>query len=183
MNKALLVKWWWKFKDPTYHSKWKLLIFHIYSAENTNTPFSPFWSAIMKLDTLGSCSVQYTPGSSSLVRFWTDIWLDNCAIASLYPQLYENCINKDVLFSEVIHSQGQNVLFREVLDGVALSEWNHMLTTLSHIYFTHTFDKLALRWDSKGSFTVKSPYIRSLTIEASCQLTPCYGGICLSPPK
>lgn len=36
----------------------------------------------------------------------------------------------------------ENVLFREVLDAVGLSEWNHMLTTLNHILFTHAVDKI-----------------------------------------
>ena len=108
MNRALLAKWWWKFKDPTYHSKWKTLISHIYHL-HTNTPISPFWKTILSLTNLGDCSIQYSPGSDSCARFWEDLWSGHCSMASQYPQLYELCTNKQILLSAVINSQGQIV--------------------------------------------------------------------------
>ncbi|XP_078150904.1 uncharacterized protein LOC144546233 [Carex rostrata] len=158
MNQALLAKWWWKFKDPTYRSHWKTLICHIYQIDTLHTPFSTFWKSVMSLDNLGSCSTQFTPGSSSCVRFWEDIWHDNCALSSQFSQLYAMCTNKNILLSEVIHSQGQQVQFCDILDGVALAEWNHLLAFLSQISFTHIQDKLAWRWDHTGNFTVSSLY-------------------------
>ena len=64
MNTALLLKWWWRFKDPTYHSNWKTLIQCIYYT-NDNTSFSPFWADIIRLDNIGLISVQYQPGTQS----------------------------------------------------------------------------------------------------------------------
>lgn len=157
MNIALLTKWLWKFKDPTYTSLWKTIIIHLYYGTNTH-PLSPFWYDIMQLEILGSNSITYAPGSSSGVCFWHDIWFEHCALSSRYPQLYSICITKDILLAEVINSQGQNVLFSDVLTGLCLQEWNYLLLKLSKILFTHEFDKLSWRWEQHGHFSVKSLY-------------------------
>lgn len=72
--------------------------------------------------------------------------------------MYAKCLNKDVLFSEVINSQGYQVLFCDVLTGICLQEWNHILTILSNFFFTHDFDKLSWRWEATGKYSVKSLY-------------------------
>lgn len=156
MNIALLVKQWWKYRDPTYSSQWKTLLQFLYSS-NPQVG-SPFWIKLNKLGTLGSNSTVYTPGNTSTVRFWEDIWLDNRALATQFPQLYDYCVNKDVLFSEVINSQGQAVQFYDILTAVCLAEWNHILHTLSRISFTHEHDKLSWRWDNTGRFSVNTLY-------------------------
>lgn len=130
---------------------------HIYIEHNHTRP-SPFWTSIVQLDSLGSCSVTYTPGSTSIVKFWTDIWCGTCAMASQFPQLYLKCVNQDILLTDVLNSQGHNVVFNDVLDGVELSEWNNLLFLLSQISFTHSVDQLAWRWDTTGLFSVKSLY-------------------------
>lgn len=112
----------------------------------------------MKLTSLGECSVKYTPSIQSSVRFWEDIWLGDCALSSRYPQVYNSCRNKNILLSEVIATQGEGVQFTDILVGVSRIEWNELLSTLSHLSFTHEIDKLAWRWDSTGSFSVKSIY-------------------------
>lgn len=58
----------------------------------------------------------------------------------------------------MINSQGQNVFFSRILTGVLLNEWNHLLHTLSQISFTHSTDRLSWRWESTGTFSVKSLY-------------------------
>lgn len=153
MNFALLSKWLWKFKDPTYTSNWKTLITYLYS-ENHQTHVSSFWLDLLKLDTLCSGSIQYTPGSNSRIKFWEDIWLENCSLSVQYPQLYNLCLNKHILLSDVLNSQGESVHFGDILSGVNLIEWNQILFTLSHLSFTHEFDKLSWRWDHTGRFSV-----------------------------
>lgn len=84
---------------------------------------------------LGSNNITYKPGVNSAVQFWKDIWLDNCSLSVSFPQLYAKCVNKDIWLVDVIHSQGQQIIFCDVLTGVCLQEWNHILATLvnSHL--------------------------------------------------
>ena len=159
MNNALLLKWWWKFKDNDYHSSWKTLIQFLYHGTTAPAYISPFWHEILQLSELGSKCVQYSPGHISQVRFWEDIWLGQCALSSQYPQLYANCLNPHVLFQDVINTQGEAVIFIDILTGICLAEWNAILHTLSQLSFTHQFDKLAWRWTASGHFSVHSLYL------------------------
>lgn len=141
------------------NGSWKTLIQFLYHDTSTSEYISPFWTEILKLSELGSKCVQYTPGHNSSVRFWEDIWLGHCSLSSQYPQLYANCRNPHVLFQEVINTQGEAVLFADILTGVCLAEWNTILNILSHFSFTHHFDKLAWRWTDSGHFSVHSLYL------------------------
>ena len=78
MNIALLLKWWWKFKDPTYTHLWKDIIVYKYYADYPVTS-SNFWKEILKLDSLGHCSVTYQPGVHTRLHF-----LDRCLGSSPY---------------------------------------------------------------------------------------------------
>lgn len=82
MNIALLVQWWGKYRDPNYSSQWKTLLHFLYSHNPTSG--SPFWIELNKLSILGSVSTRYTPGTTSTVRFWEDLWLGYCSLATKY---------------------------------------------------------------------------------------------------
>lgn len=159
MNIALLLKWWWKFHDPTYSKTWKTLIQYIYLQHHSICGYvPPLWKIIQKLHNLGSCSDQYSPGQQSTIRLWKDIWFENYPLSFRYPQVFNYCSNPDILLIEVINTQGAGVEFSDTLTGISLFEWNELLHTLSKISFTHDMDKLSWRWDSTGSFSVKSIY-------------------------
>lgn len=105
MNIFLLLKWWWKLKNNEYHALWKTLI--IYKYMITHTLFvSPFWSST-KLSHIGEMSNSYTPGIHTQVKFWLDIWYQNCSLATKYYSLFSKCTNKTILLANVIISQGQ----------------------------------------------------------------------------
>jgi hypothetical protein len=157
MNISLLTKWWWKYKDTNFTSKWKTLLTFIYSTEHS-TVYSPFWAAVMKLEKIGYLSVTFLPGTQSTVRFWSDICHNNCTLASLYPQLYSICWDKQVLLTEIINSQGECVTFRRTLVGIDLKDWASILQLISSFSFTHSHDKIFWRWESSGTFSVRSLY-------------------------
>lgn len=102
MNLALLMKWWWKYTDPLYHSAWKDMIVHKYSTNTSQK--SEFWTHILALQTLGNISVSYEPGFNTSVRFWTDIWYHNCSMSSRFSSLFTICTNPDILLQTVINS-------------------------------------------------------------------------------
>lgn len=95
MKIALLVKWWWKYRDSNYSNQWKTLLHFLYSHNPTSG--SPFWIELNKLSILGSVSTRYTPCTSSTVRFWEDLWLGDCYLATKY---------KDRVCNFMTHLQG-----------------------------------------------------------------------------
>lgn len=106
MNLTLLMKWWWKFQDPSYQGLWKTIITYKYYS-SYNLPYSLFWKSIIRLDNLGQCSVKYSPDRQSTLKFWTDTWTHNCSLAVSFPQLFAICSNPNITLREVINSQGQ----------------------------------------------------------------------------
>lgn len=122
MNRALLLKWWWKYKDPSYTNFWKEVIQANYLS-NQNIPWSHFWSDVMSLEHLGTFSVSYIPGSQSKIKFWSDIWHQNCSLATRYPQLYSLCTTKNISIQAGFQSQGDLVMFRRTLSGILAQEW------------------------------------------------------------
>lgn len=59
MNISLLLKWWWKFHNNEYSALWKTVIQHNYYLDETIL-FSPFWTTICNLNSLGHMSVTIT---------------------------------------------------------------------------------------------------------------------------
>lgn len=49
-------------------------------------------------------------------------------------------------------------MFYDILTGINREEWNQVFYTLSTFSFTHKFDKLSWRWNSKGQFSVRLAY-------------------------
>lgn len=104
MNTALLMKWWWKYQDQHYSHLWKKMIQFQYSS-NPYITLSPFWKEVVKLESLGQCSVSYQPGSASQVSFWTDCWDHQQSLAVQFPHLYEICTNPHITLQIVIQAQ------------------------------------------------------------------------------
>lgn len=96
---------------------------------------SPFFKELSKISTLGSNSTQFTPGATSNVKFWKDIWYDNYSLASRFQQLYNSCLNKNILFLDVINSQGHSVRFFDMLTGVCLIELTQILRIRVRLHF------------------------------------------------
>lgn len=155
MNLSLLLKWWWKYHDPTYEGLWKSVILY---KDDHHLPISPFWKDILKLENIGKISVTFTPGAHSNISFWHTIWNGTCSLVSQFPQLYKICSTPHINVTTVINSQGSALQFTRTLSGVLLSEWQHLLALISSCSFTHTVDKIAWRWELTGKFSVQSIY-------------------------
>lgn len=69
MNCALLLKWWWRFKDPTYSNLWKSIL---QANLQTTIPPSPFWKEVQQLSHICQLGVSYQSGMHGAVAFWND---------------------------------------------------------------------------------------------------------------
>ena len=78
---------------------------------------------------------------------------------------------RSVTLGEVISSQGATVKFRRQFDYITLSEWNSILHFISSFSFTHSYDRLAWKWEVSGFFSVRSIY-RILNFRGVCFPNP-----------
>lgn len=74
MNKALLMKWWWKWKHPHHSGLWKQVIQLKYNSHTPLTQVSPLWREVVKLQTKGQLSCSYQLGCGTDIKFWLDVW-------------------------------------------------------------------------------------------------------------
>lgn len=84
MNWALLSKWWWRFKDPTYSNLWKTVL---QVNMSLNIPLSPFWKKVQALSHLCNLGMSYQLGATSEVIFWSDTWFQHCLLKLLFFQI------------------------------------------------------------------------------------------------
>jgi hypothetical protein len=69
MNISLLLKWWWKLKDPNYNSIWKQLIQAKYIELTPRGKLSPLWREIMALSQLGQTGRAMILGNGKHIYF------------------------------------------------------------------------------------------------------------------
>ncbi|KAJ4804331.1 RNA-directed DNA polymerase (reverse transcriptase)-related family protein [Rhynchospora pubera] len=158
MNVALLMKWWWRYKSPSFASLWKSLIQLKYNGSNNRSSYSPFWKMIRSLDSLGRTSSSYTVGDGSSINFWQDIWYNNCSLATLYPFLYDLCANKDCSLQEVVLTHGSILHFSRSLNGILRQEWHELTTILHNTCLKNEDDTMNWRWETNGIYTSHSLY-------------------------
>lgn len=156
MNSALLLKWWWRYKDPHYSNLWKFVLI---ANLNSHIPPSPFWKDIQALSHFGQLGVTYQPGAQGSVDFWHDTWYQQCPLKVTFPQLFDICFDTHVTIQDVVTSQGGCLHFRRTLTGVLSHEWHQVLEIISSTSFTHDLDQLAWVWDAQGKYTLHSMYL------------------------
>jgi hypothetical protein len=69
---ALLLRWWWKFKDPNYTSIWKQLVIAKYDSDTSKIQMSPIWREIYALNAIGQISYSMKVGNGMDIKIWLD---------------------------------------------------------------------------------------------------------------
>ena len=91
-NICLLAKWWWKLENRS--GMWQTIVKAKYMRNKTVNSIkcrasdSPVWRALLKVKDFYLLGRKVSLGSGNLVRFWKDVWLDNCSVMSgVFPQI------------------------------------------------------------------------------------------------
>lgn len=100
MNRSLLAKWLFRFKDPSYNSRWKEIILSKYSRTHNRMLYSPFWRSILEDESLVDISISKEVGAGKSVYFWTDTWIGNLPLKVRFPNLYDIVYDKTLTVAD-----------------------------------------------------------------------------------
>lgn len=118
MNSALLLKWWWKLKDPQYHSIWKQIVCAKYQSSTPRSKLSPLWRDIMDLQPISLVGCAAVVGNGKDTSFWHDRFLGECSLASSYHHSFQICSTTTISVHDVVVSTGHALQFIRLLTGV-----------------------------------------------------------------
>lgn len=169
MNWALLAKWWWRFFNER-HLIWGRLITALYYTRRrplhegrSFRPHSQWWRSVMKSQAVFKCGASFALGDGKLIRWWTDIWIDDIPLSTRYPGLFQGVVRQEVTVAQCWNDKGWR--WRFISRGLATrtnarnrQQITSLKTLLSQFSTSVTYDRLKWRWTNNQIFTVKSTY-------------------------
>jgi hypothetical protein len=158
MNISLLLKWWWKLKDPHYNAIWKQVICAKYRDNTPLSKISPLWNDIIALNQLGQTGRATILGDDRDISCWQDRWNGDCASMSQYYHLFKLSVNPTVIVYEVLRSGGQVLQFSRTLSDILLIEFNELFILISNIFLSLARDIFCWRMSPSDKFTSHEVY-------------------------
>ncbi|GJT17785.1 RNA-directed DNA polymerase, eukaryota, reverse transcriptase zinc-binding domain protein [Tanacetum coccineum] len=170
LNRALLIKWVWRFISQD-NSLWFRLITSIHGShiQNLSSYNSSTWNAIIRevnvlqaqgIDLISHC--KKCPGNGLLTRLWSDSWLGDKQLRYMFPRIYalelKECIVADKMQNFVDHS-----LRRTVRGGAEAHQLDQLQGLIGSMVLTNTMDRWYWDLNGNGVFCVKD--VRNLLDE------------------
>ena len=158
MNISLLLKWWWRLKDPNYTSIWKQIVQVKYAKNTPKSKFSAIWKEIYKIASIGEIGCTMSVGNGQDIRFWLDTWFGDFSLKSRFPDLFEISLEPDITLIEVVQSPENGLRFCRQLTGMLWVDFNSLLNIIQSITLTPENDSICWKWSADGKFATHSAY-------------------------
>lgn len=97
-------------------------------------------------------------GNGHSVKFWLDRWTGQCALQTVYPNLFSIVYDQNILVSQVCSANGIQIEVARQLVGVYYDEWCALLGQFQHFTLGIDNDQISLRWSTTGKKFVHSLY-------------------------
>jgi hypothetical protein len=133
MNKALLVKWLWRFHNIQEKYLWKTIIENRYNNSRTTNNMSTFWKEVNKEKDIFITSISKKIGNGSKTLFWKDRWLNDCSLNIQYPFLFEISMEPNITVAQVIGYNRYYLSFTRSLTDTLRKQLMELYTKLSTI--------------------------------------------------
>jgi hypothetical protein len=133
MNKALLVKWLWRFHNNQEKGLWKNIIENRYKNSRTTNNMSIFWKEVNKEKDIFITSISNQLGNGSKTLFWKDRWLNDCSLNIQYPLLFEISMDPNITVARVIGYNRYYLSFTSSLTDTLRKQLLELYTKLSTI--------------------------------------------------
>ena len=177
-NEALVGKWLWRFMNEK-SNLWRRVICSKYGEERRgwfpSRPNGPYgvslWRFICKRwDTFVS-HLSFEVGSGSTILFWHDRWCEGAPLRDLFPSLFALAENKDATVAEYCDNVSGSCIWSPIFTRDALVDVASLLSLLRKLngMLIRQSPLDLVKWDlnPKGSFTVKSYYLRLASVPSA----------------
>ncbi|GJT21453.1 RNA-directed DNA polymerase, eukaryota [Tanacetum coccineum] len=164
LNRALLLKWVWRFISGD-GSLWCKVIQAIYGSQFdlhvTNQP--SIWCSILRevkslkdsgFDFSSHCKKRI--GDGSCTSFWYDIWLADAPLCVQFPRLFALELDKEIVVANKMGDSSVSASFRrDVRDGAERQQWDDLSSILNSVVLSSSKDRWTCDLSGDGEFKVK----------------------------
>ncbi|GJU76530.1 RNA-directed DNA polymerase, eukaryota [Tanacetum coccineum] len=163
LNRALLVKWVWRFLSRD-NSLWARIIHAIHglNGQELSASHSSTWSSIVKeinilktqgIDIISHCKIRVGNGRST--SFWNDLWIGDSCFRYKFPRLYALDINKECTVADKMVASFTSSFRREVRGGAESLQLTQILDLLGTVILSNMEDRWIWDLNGDGEFCVK----------------------------
>ncbi|GJW89447.1 RNA-directed DNA polymerase, eukaryota [Tanacetum coccineum] len=163
LNRALLVKWVWRFLSHD-NSLWFRVIsaMHGSNSQDLSASHSSAWSSIINevnalktqgVDFISHCKIRV--GNGMRTSFWNDFWIGDSQLKYLFPRLYALESIKESSVADKLQAHIASSFRRAVRGGVETQQLNHLLDLLGSVILSNMDDRWVWDLNGDGVFRVK----------------------------
>ncbi|GJW37310.1 RNA-directed DNA polymerase, eukaryota [Tanacetum coccineum] len=164
LNRALLLKWVWRFISGD-GSLWCKVIQAIYGSKfDLHVTDQPsIWCSILRevkslkdsgFDFSSHCKKRI--GDGSCTSFWYDIWLADAPLCVQFPRLFALELDKEIVVANKMGASSVSASFRrDVRDGAERQQWDDLSSILNSVVLSSSKDRWTCDLSGDGEFKVK----------------------------
>nr|GEY33321.1 RNA-directed DNA polymerase, eukaryota, reverse transcriptase zinc-binding domain protein [Tanacetum cinerariifolium] len=168
LNRALLVKWMWRFllRDNSFWF-WVISVVHGSTILESHTYYSSTWSSIVKeinllkdhgVDLISHCRIRV--GNGLRTRFWNDLWIGDSLLRYEFPRLYALDNFKDCTVADKLHGSISFSFRREDREGAEAHQRDLLLDLIEPVILSNMEDRWT--WDLNGDGVFRVRDVRNL---------------------
>ncbi|GJS33077.1 RNA-directed DNA polymerase, eukaryota [Tanacetum coccineum] len=164
LNRALLLKWVWRFISGD-GSLWCKVIQAIYGSKfDLHVTDQPsIWCSILRevkslkdsgFDFSSHCKKRI--GDGSCTSFWYDIWLADAPLCVQFPRLFALELDKEIVVANKMRASSVSASFRrDVRDGAERQQWDDLSSIMNSVVLSSSKDRWTCDLSGDGEFKVK----------------------------
>jgi hypothetical protein len=155
MNKALLAKWIFRFKDNKVTWYWKKIITFKYARVRNRAHFSPFWKSFSEDLDLVEFYINKVVGNGHDTLFWIDRWRGSFSLAYDFSHLFYVCKYLYITVAKVFCKGVNNLEFNSNLSISLKANFAAMVNPMINVQLDNqVVDQIKWRWNETDFFTV-----------------------------
>ncbi|GKC39288.1 RNA-directed DNA polymerase, eukaryota, partial [Tanacetum coccineum] len=163
LNRALLVKWVWRFLSGD-NSLWARVIYAMHGSNRQvlSASHSSSWSSIIRetntlkaqgVDLISHCKIRV--GNGRRTSFWNDLWIGDASLRFMFSRLYALDTNKVCTVADKINAPLTSSFCRTVRGGAESQQLAYIFDLLGSVILSNMEDKWVWDLNGDGEFRVK----------------------------
>lgn len=168
-------KWLWRIADDS-NGLWKQVIYPKYDISrdvwlvcDPLPRFSALWKEILASNEGFFWQVGYHVGKGGKIYFWTDLWVGEVPLASLFPDLFCCASNQEAQVLDYMERRGDMIAWRPIfkrnLNKIEEDQFRSLLTVIGSVFIPRDWHNIRI-WMASGDGIFSVASFRSMTRNA-----------------